>query len=79
MIRTTITLTDDLASLVRHEAARRGTSVSEVIRKSIHDALIGSGKRSVSWAGICNDPGLPRAAELEDALTGWTDDLDRRG
>ena len=79
MIRTTITLTDDLAALVRQEAARRRVSVSEVIRKSIHDALIGSGKRSVSWAGICNDPGLPQAAELEDALAEWTDDLDRRG
>jgi predicted transcriptional regulator len=79
MMRTTITLSDDLAALVRQEAARRGTSVSAVIRQSIHDSLIGSGKRSVSWAGICDDPALPRATELEDALEAWNDDLDSRG
>jgi hypothetical protein len=77
MIRTTITRAEGLAALVEQEAARQGVSVSEVIRRSIHEALIGSGKRPVSWAGICDSPDLPRAAEIEDALDGWTDDIDR--
>jgi hypothetical protein len=78
MIRTTITLSEDLAALVRQEAARRGVSVSEVIRQSVHEALVGSGKRALPWAGICDDSELPPAAQLEDALRGWSDDLDRR-
>ncbi len=79
MKRTTISLPDDIAVLVAQEAGRRGTSVSEVIRSSVLESLVGSGPRSLAFAGICEDPELPYGSALEDALSeSWMDDLDRR-
>lgn len=79
MKRTTITLPDDLASVVDREAHRRGTSVSEVVRTALHDSLVGSAPRRVSFAGICDDPQLPTGRDMEQALADrWADDLDRR-
>jgi Arc/MetJ-type ribon-helix-helix transcriptional regulator len=77
MKRTTITLPEDLEALVRYEADRRGTSISEVIRESVAAALLGE-MRDIPWAGICDDPKLTSGSRLEDALSSWPDDLDRR-
>ena len=79
MTRITISLPDETALLVRQEAGRRGTSVSAVIRDSVFQALVGSGRRELALAAICDEPDLPAGAELEDALDEtWADDLDRR-
>jgi hypothetical protein len=47
MTRTTIALSDDLARLVAHEARRRSTSVSEVVRSALtsYFGLTGSSRR----------------------------------
>ena len=44
MKRTTVKLTDDLDARLRHEAARRGTSISELTREAI-EAYLGIGNR----------------------------------
>ena len=78
MTRITISLPEDTALLVRQEAGRRGTSVSEVIRDSVVQALVGSGRRTLPFAAICDDSELPPGADLETALAeSWPDDLDR--
>ena len=47
MTRTTIALSDELARLVVHEARRRNTSVSEVVRSALagHFGLTGASRR----------------------------------
>ncbi len=44
MKRTTVKLPDDLDARLRHEAARRGTTISEVTREAI-EAHLGGGRR----------------------------------
>ena len=79
MKRTTISLPDDLARVVEDEARRRGTSVSEVFRSSVRDALLGSAPRALPFEGLFDDPGMPSAAEIETEIDRtWSDDLDRR-
>lgn len=78
MKRTTITLPDDLARVVEDEARRRGISVSEVVRRSIFDSLLGSEPRQLPFAGLFDDPGMPPASRMERELDrSWADDLDR--
>lgn len=43
--RTTVKLPDDLDARLRHEAARRGTTISEVTRQAIEEHLGGSRTR----------------------------------
>jgi predicted transcriptional regulator len=76
MKRTSITLPDELATLVQHEAQRSATSVSEVIRGAITKAYL-ERARKIPFAAICYDPKMTRAAHLEAALEGWIDDIDR--
>ncbi|HWC10410.1 MAG: ribbon-helix-helix domain-containing protein [Actinomycetota bacterium] len=52
MKRTTVKLPDELDALLRHEAARRGVTVSEVTREAIQQHLqTGSGHRRLMAAG----------------------------
>ena len=46
MIRTTVTLPDDLATLLAREARRRETSVSALVRRAIESFLGASGDRA---------------------------------
>lgn len=78
MKRTTVTLPDDLARVVEEEARRRGTSVSEVVRQSIFDSLLGSERRSIPFAALFEDPEMTPASEMDRELEdSWADDLDR--
>ncbi|MDX1584887.1 MAG: ribbon-helix-helix protein, CopG family [Thermoanaerobaculia bacterium] len=78
MKRTTISLPEKLARVVEDEARRRGTSVSEVVRRSIVDSLVGSEPRELPFAGLFDDPEMTPASEIEAELErSWTDDLDR--
>ena len=80
MKRTTITLPDELAELIAREAQRRRTSVSDVIRTLLAEALGGSDDkpRTIPWAGLFSDPEMPAASHLDEALAdGWADDIDR--
>jgi Arc/MetJ-type ribon-helix-helix transcriptional regulator len=78
MKRITITLPEDLAGLLEHEASARRTSVSEVVRVSLRAALLPRGKRALPFAAICDDAGLIAAAAIDDALEAdWANELDR--
>jgi Arc/MetJ-type ribon-helix-helix transcriptional regulator len=78
MRRITITLSEELASLVEQEAEVRRTSVSEVVRASLRTAMMRDGKRALPFAAICDDPSLVRGAAIDTALDAqWADDLDR--
>ena len=80
MRRTTITLSDDLAELVAREAQRRRTSVSEVVRTLLAEALGGSDERprEIPWAGLFSDSEMPAAERVDEALAErWADDIDR--
>jgi predicted DNA-binding protein len=49
--RTTIKLPDDLDFRLRHEAERRGVTVSELTREAIENHLVEGGKRRLGAAG----------------------------
>jgi hypothetical protein len=68
MTRTTITLPDDLNALLKDEARRLETSVSEVIRTLVTRALVGSEEkpREIPWAGIIDDPDMPAARHMRN-------------
>jgi metal-responsive CopG/Arc/MetJ family transcriptional regulator len=80
MRRTTISLPDDLTDLLRDEARRRSTSVSEVVRRIIAQSLLGSEAkpREIPFAGIIDDPEMVQSDQIEDFLEEtWTDAIDR--
>ena len=51
MKRTTVKLPDNLDARLRHEAERRGVTVSELTREAIEVHLGGSGRRKLLAAG----------------------------
>lgn len=77
MKRITITLPNDLAALVKSEARRQGTGVSEVVRLSLASTFAVGAPRHIPWVGICDDPEMVRAAEIDEALEDWERDLRR--
>ncbi len=80
MKRTTISIPDDLSSIVEHEANRQGISVSEWIRRAIRNTILGgtSSSRQIPWAGIFEDPDMVRGRDLDEELDKtWADDIDR--
>jgi len=54
MTRITITLPDDLAGILSHEARRRGEPVSAVVREALRSLLGGaeSAPRKLPFAGV---------------------------
>jgi len=72
MKRTTITLSlsDELAELVKREAQRQRSSVSEVIRRLLSQAFMGTEERprQIPWAGIVNDPTLVHGERIDEEL-----------
>lgn len=50
MKRTTVKLPDELDARLRHEAARRGITISELTREAI-EAHLGGAKRRLRFAG----------------------------
>src|SRR5438309_11928437 len=51
MRRTTVKLPDELDARLRHEAERRGMTVSELTRQAIETHLVEGGKRRLGVAG----------------------------
>lgn len=80
MTRTTVSLPDDLSALLKDEARRQGTSVSEVVRNLVSEGLLGSEDkpREIPWAGIIDDPTMPAARDMEEYLAEtWADAIQR--
>ena len=68
MKRTTVKLSDDLDARLRHEAARRGTTISALAREAI-EAHLGSGQRRRLLAAGAGRSGQNDIAErIEEIL-----------
>ena len=68
MKRTTVKLTDDLDARLRHEAARRGTTISELTREAV-EAHLGAGSRRVLLAAGAGRSGRGDISErIEEIL-----------
>ena len=81
MKRTTVKISDELDAKLRHEAARRGVTLSEVIREALDLFVNGnSGRRrflslGAGSSGQAGTPGI--AARIEEILAEeWTDPRD---
>lgn len=76
MHRITVSLPDDVASVVEREAERSGLSVSEIVRRSLAATLglNGNTARTLPFAGIGRSGTTTTARDAEDVLDrDWTD------
>jgi predicted DNA-binding protein len=67
MKRTTVKLPDELDALLRHEAARRGRTVSEITREAIESHL-GAKKRRLMAAKAGRSGRRETARRIEEIL-----------
>lgn len=80
MKRTTITLTDELATALEREARRRRLSVSEVARRALaaHLGLANGQPRRLPFAALGNSGHRHTARDLEEILAAeWGRDRGR--
>ncbi|HEX9978054.1 MAG TPA: CopG family transcriptional regulator [Acidimicrobiia bacterium] len=68
MRRTTVKLPDDLDARLRHEAERRGITVSQLTREAIEDHL-GGGTRRLGAAGSGHSGRDDISERIEEILT----------
>jgi Arc/MetJ-type ribon-helix-helix transcriptional regulator len=69
MMRTTITLPNDLAAALVREARRRDTSVSEVVRTALSESLgLSGGRRRLPIAGLGRSGHRHTARDAEKIL-----------
>lgn len=68
MKRTTVKLPEELDARLRHEAARRGTTVSEVTREALAAHLGTGGRRSLLAAGAGRSGRTDVSERIEDIL-----------
>jgi metal-responsive CopG/Arc/MetJ family transcriptional regulator len=70
MTRTTVTLPDDLATLLTREARRRETSVSDLVRRAVASFLGTSGNRQdLPFAALGRSGRQHTARDAEKILT----------
>lgn len=70
MTRTTVSLPDDLATLLAREARRRETSVSDIVRRSVESFLGASAEpRDVPFAALGRSGRRHTARDAEKILT----------
>jgi predicted transcriptional regulator len=67
MRRTTVKLPDDLDARLRHEADRRGTTVSQVTRTAI-ESYLGPGRRRLIAANAGRSGRRDTARRIEEIL-----------
>lgn len=80
MRRTTIALPDDLAWRLEHEAKRRETSVSGVIREVLAErfGMVPGRPREIPWAGLGGSGSTNTGERFEEILAQeWPADLER--
>lgn len=71
MRRTTVKLPDDLDGLLRHEAARRGVTVSQLTREAIrHHLGVTNGRRTLMAAGAGKSGHRDISMRIEEILAG---------
>lgn len=68
MKRTTVKLPDELDAKLRHEASRRGTTISEVTREAIESHLGAGGRRRLIAAGSGRSGRRDTARRIEEIL-----------
>jgi predicted transcriptional regulator len=68
MKRTTVKLPDELDAKLRHEASRRGATVSEITREAIESHLGGSGRRRLIAAKSGRSGRRDTARRIEEIL-----------
>jgi predicted transcriptional regulator len=68
MKRTTVKLPEDLDARLRHEAARRGVTVSEVTREAIASYLDVQPRRRLLSAGAARSGQADVARRIEEIL-----------
>ncbi|MBI4265965.1 MAG: ribbon-helix-helix protein, CopG family [Acidobacteria bacterium] len=70
MMRTTVSLPDDLATLLAREARRRETSVSDIVRRAVQSFLDASGgRRELPFAALGRSGRRHTARDAEKILT----------
>jgi predicted transcriptional regulator len=67
MRRTTVKLSDDLDARLRHEAERRGTTISELTREAI-ETFLGVGQRRTLMAAGAGRSGRDDISERIDEI-----------
>lgn len=71
MKRTTVKLPDDLDALLRHEAARRGMTVSQLTREAIRSHLhVAPGRRRLMAAAAGRSGRTDVSERIEEILAG---------
>lgn len=68
MKRTTVKISDELDARLRHEAGRRGASVSELTREALESYLGHGGRRRLSAAGTGRSGRSDISERLEEIL-----------
>ena len=70
MTRTTVSLPDDLATLLAREARRRETSVSDIVRRAVESLLgVSSERRDLPFAALGRSGRRQTARDAEKILT----------
>jgi metal-responsive CopG/Arc/MetJ family transcriptional regulator len=78
MKRTTITLTDELATALERETRRSGMSVSELTRRALASHLGLDAPRQIPFAALGNSGPNHTARDLEELIADeWSRDRDR--
>jgi hypothetical protein len=78
MKRTTITLTDELATALERETRRSGTSASEVARRALASHLGLDAPRPIPFAALGKSGHRHTARDLEQLIADeWSRDRDR--
>jgi predicted transcriptional regulator len=68
MKRTTVKLPDELDARLRHEAARRGTTISKLTREAIEAHLAVGARRRLLAAGVGNSGQSDISERIEEIL-----------
>ena len=68
MRRTTIKLPDALDALLRHEAERRGVTISEITREAV-ESYLGGGRRQLRAAGAGRSGRTDISEKIEEILS----------
>jgi predicted transcriptional regulator len=68
MKRTTVKLPDDVDARLRHEAARRQTTISEITREAIEAYLGGGGRRRLIAAKAGRSGRRDTARRIEEII-----------